>query len=62
MIFAVNDVATPVWEDFVTPALQNGRLKCLPPPTVVGKGLESIQTALERMKTGVSATKLVVEL
>lgn len=62
MIFAVNDVATPVWRDFVTPALQNGRLKCLPPPTVVGNGLESIQTALERMKAGVSASKLVVEL
>ena len=62
MIFAVNDVATPVYRDFVTPALQSGKLKCLPPPTVVGKGLEHINDALKKSKAGVSATKLVVEL
>ena len=62
MIFAVNDVATPVWRDYVTPALQAGKLKCLPTPTVVGKGLEYIQEALEKCAAGVSATKLVVEL
>jgi NADPH:quinone reductase-like Zn-dependent oxidoreductase len=62
MIFAVNDVATPVWKDYVTPALEAGKLLCLPPPTVVGKGLEFIQKALEKSKAGVSATKLVVEL
>ncbi|KAJ6177908.1 hypothetical protein N7519_008369 [Penicillium mononematosum] len=62
MIFAVNDVATPVWEEYVTPALQSGRLQCLPPALVVGKGLEHIQTALEKSKAGVSAMKLVVEL
>lgn len=62
MIFAVDDVATPVWKDYVTPALQAGKLKCLPPPTVVGKGLEYIDEALKKCKIGVSATKLVVEL
>ena len=62
MIFAVNDVATPVYRDFVTPALQSGQLKCLPPPTVVGKGLEHVNDALKKSKAGVSATKLVVEL
>jgi NADPH:quinone reductase-like Zn-dependent oxidoreductase len=62
MIFAVNDVATPVWQDYVTPALEGGKLQCLPPPTVVGKGLEYIQEALKKSKAGVSATKLVVEL
>ncbi|MCJ1381951.1 hypothetical protein MMC17_005063 [Xylographa soralifera] len=62
MIFAVNDVATPVYRDFVTPALQSGQLKCLPPPTVVGKGLEHVNDALQMCKAGVSATKLVVEL
>ncbi|KAJ5972880.1 Polyketide synthase enoylreductase [Penicillium vulpinum] len=62
MIFAVNDVATPVWEEYVTPALHSGKLQCLPAPLVVGKGLEHIQSALEKCKTGVSATKLVVEL
>jgi NADPH:quinone reductase-like Zn-dependent oxidoreductase len=62
MIFAVNDIATPVWKDYVTPALEAGKLLCLPPPTVVGKGLEHIQEALKKSKAGVSATKLVVEL
>lgn len=62
MIFAVNDIATPVWKDFVTPALASGKLKCLPPPTVVGKGLEYVNEALKQSKAGVSATKLVVEL
>ena len=62
MIFAVNDIATPVWRDYVTPALESGKLQCLPPPTIVGKGLEHINEALKRSKAGVSATKLVVEL
>ncbi|KAI9702183.1 MAG: hypothetical protein M1820_006265 [Bogoriella megaspora] len=62
MIFAVNDIATPVWKDYVTPALQTGKLQCLPPPTVDGRGLEHIQDALKKSKAGVSATKLVVEL
>ncbi|OJJ55808.1 hypothetical protein ASPSYDRAFT_92020 [Aspergillus sydowii CBS 593.65] len=62
MIFAVNDIATPVWEDFVTPALESGRIQCLPRPTVVGKGLENVDEALKKCKAGVSATKLVVEL
>jgi NADPH:quinone reductase-like Zn-dependent oxidoreductase len=62
MIFAVNDVATPVWRDFVTPALESGRLQCLPRPVVVGKGLGSIQGALDKMREGVSAAKIVVEL
>lgn len=62
MIFAINDVATPVWRDYVTPALEAGKLQCLPPPTVIGKGLEHIDDALKRSRTGVSATKLVVEV
>ncbi|KAH7067238.1 putative zinc-binding alcohol dehydrogenase domain-containing protein cipB [Paraphoma chrysanthemicola] len=62
MIFAVNDIATPVWQDYVTVALESGKLKSLPPPTIVGKGLEYIQEALNLCKAGVSATKLVVEL
>jgi NADPH:quinone reductase-like Zn-dependent oxidoreductase len=62
MIFAVNDVATPVWKDYVTAALETGKLKCLPKPIIVGKGLEHINKALEKSKAGVSAAKLVVEL
>jgi NADPH:quinone reductase-like Zn-dependent oxidoreductase len=62
MIFAVNEVAAPVWREYVTPALESGRLQCLPKPILVGKGLESIQGALEKMREGVSAAKIVVEL
>lgn len=62
MIFAVNDIVTPVFWDYMTLALQSGKLKCLPPPTIVGKGLEHVNEALKKSKAGVSATKLVVEL
>ena len=62
MIFGVNDVADPVWENYVTLALEQGKIRCLPPPTIVGKGLEHINDALKRSKAGVSATKLVIEL
>ncbi|KAL7752931.1 hypothetical protein RI367_001381 [Sorochytrium milnesiophthora] len=61
-VFGINDAATPIWSDFVTPALASGKLQCLPKPTVVGKGLEHINDALKKLKAGVSATKLVVEL
>ena len=60
--FAVNDVAKPVWEDHVSPALKAGKLLCLPRPTSVGKGLEAIQEGLNESNAGVSATKLVVNL
>ncbi|KAI5210410.1 hypothetical protein E4T39_00340 [Aureobasidium subglaciale] len=62
MIFAHNDNTAPVYREFITSALESGKLKCLPPPTVVGKGLEYVDRALQMSKAGVSATKLVVEL
>jgi NADPH:quinone reductase-like Zn-dependent oxidoreductase len=62
MIFAINDIANPVWREYVTPALQNGKIQCLPPPAIVGKGLHRIQDALNKCRAGVSAAKLVVEL
>lgn len=62
MIFAVDDVATVVWKEYVTPALEGGKLLCLPRPSIVGKGLDFVQEGLKRSKAGVSATKLVVEL
>ncbi|KAH7325715.1 putative quinone oxidoreductase [Stachybotrys elegans] len=62
MIFAVDEVADPIWANFITPALENGTLKCLPAPEIVGNGLEHIQEALDKSKAGVSATKLIVTL
>jgi hypothetical protein len=35
---------------------------CAPEPVVVGTGLEHVQEALDRIKKGVSAQKLVVLL
>ncbi|KAJ0338168.1 hypothetical protein KNSL1_012541 [Colletotrichum chrysophilum] len=55
------EVGDPVWREFVPGALKNGQLKAKPDPEVVGKGLESIQGGLERLKKGVSATKLVIQ-
>ncbi|KAF2165780.1 hypothetical protein M409DRAFT_67109 [Zasmidium cellare ATCC 36951] len=62
MIFAVNDIAGKVFEEYATPALEKGKVLPLPPPKVVGKGLDKIDEALKLCKAGVSATKLVVEL
>ncbi|KAL7751438.1 hypothetical protein RI367_003298 [Sorochytrium milnesiophthora] len=61
-ISGINEAATPVWTEYVTPALESGELQCLPKPTIVGKGLESINDGLKKLQAGVSATKLVVEL
>lgn len=58
----VNEITGPVWRAYVGAALEVGKLKCLPPPTVVGKGLEHIQEALRLSKEGISGTKLVIEL
>ncbi|KAH8690182.1 chaperonin 10-like protein [Talaromyces proteolyticus] len=55
-------VSDAVWRDFVTKALENGHLKAKPDPEVVGKGLGDIQKAVDLLKKGVSAKKLVVTL
>lgn len=62
MIYSVNEVEIPLFADYITPALQTGRLRCLPKPIVVGKGLNYIQDALKKLEGGVSAGKVVVEL
>jgi hypothetical protein len=46
----------------VTPALEKGLLKGKPEADVVGKGLEHIEEAMEKINRGVSAKKLVVKL
>ncbi|KAK0123654.1 hypothetical protein ONS95_008666 [Cadophora gregata] len=57
-----NEVGPAIWDRWLTPALENGTMKCRPEPGVVGKGLESIQGALDLQARGVSAKKLVVEI
>ncbi|CAK4033628.1 Zinc-binding alcohol dehydrogenase domain-containing cipB [Lecanosticta acicola] len=62
-VFAINNAINgPLWEKYLTPALEQGKLKAVPEPLVVGKGLESVQKGLAKNKEGVSAKKVVIEL
>ncbi|KAK3687033.1 hypothetical protein LTR37_019242 [Vermiconidia calcicola] len=61
-VLGVGDFGFPVWDNFITKALESGKLKCLPEAKVVGKGLESLQEAFEVRNGDVSAQKVVVEL
>ena len=57
-----NEVGAAIYKDFLPGALAEGKYVCAPEPVVVGTGLEHIQEALDRIKKGVSAQKLVVLL
>jgi Zn-dependent alcohol dehydrogenase len=46
----------------VPKALETGQLQVQPEPIVVGHGLEKIQEAMDLLKKGVSAKKVVVTL
>lgn len=63
-VFAISEVTHPLWEDngYLEQALAQGKLKAVPEPQVVGKGLESVQKGLDANKKGVSAKKVVIEL
>nr|RBQ98622.1 hypothetical protein FVER53263_12317 [Fusarium verticillioides] len=47
---------------YLSKNLSNGNIRPSPEPRVVGKGLEFINSALDKMSEGVSCTKLVVEI
>jgi hypothetical protein len=51
-----------IYHDFLPSALINGQIRPAPKPDVVGHGLEYVQTALDRSRAGVSASKIVVTL
>ncbi|KAL5321972.1 hypothetical protein ACEPPN_009937 [Leptodophora sp. 'Broadleaf-Isolate-01'] len=55
-------VGEGVWGKFVPEGLANGKLKPAPQASVVGKGLESLQHAVDIQEAGVSAKKVVVSL
>ncbi|OQO07718.1 hypothetical protein B0A48_07415 [Cryoendolithus antarcticus] len=62
-VFAISPVTAPLWEDgYITQALEQGKLKAVPEPLVVGKGLDSVQKGFAKQKEGVSAKKVVIEL
>ncbi len=55
-------VSRAIYADFLPDALAAGRYRCAPPARVIGKGLESLQSALDEQKRGVSGAKIVVDL
>jgi NADPH:quinone reductase-like Zn-dependent oxidoreductase len=67
VVFIVNDISTEsparsIFEKFLPKALAARQFMPAPEPQVVGKGLDQIQPALDILKQGVSAKKIIVTL
>jgi len=61
-VFGISELTHDLWTGYLPEALREGKLRCVPPPHVVGKGLESVQKGCDMNKKGVSAKKVVIEL
>lgn len=61
-VFGLGEFSFPLWEGALKDLLAAGKVKPLPEPLIVGRGLESIEAGLEKLGAGVSAQKVVVEL
>ena len=57
-----DEVGPMIYRDFLPQALASGAFVPAPPANVLGHGLEMLQPALEALKAGVSAAKIVVIL
>jgi NADPH:quinone reductase-like Zn-dependent oxidoreductase len=57
-----NAVGPMIYETFLPRALAEGAFVAAPAPHVVGRGLGAVQTALDTLRKGVSASKIVVAL
>ncbi len=57
-----NEVSTVIYEDFLPAALAEGRYVAAPEPSVVGRGLASVQAGFDVQRQGVSARKVVISL
>ena len=55
-------VGPMIYRDFLPQALESGSFVSAPPAKIAGHGLEALQVALQILKAGVSATKVVVTL
>lgn len=60
--FSTSKNAKPIWGEFLPKALRSGKILPKPDPVIVGKGLESIQQAVDKLKQPISAQKLVVSM
>ena len=56
------DVGEAVFKEFLPRALESGQVKPFPPSSVIGKGIDAIQGGVDRLRAGVSATKVIVAL
>jgi NADPH:quinone reductase-like Zn-dependent oxidoreductase len=59
---AHSPVGEAVYVKYLPDALASGKFRAAPEPLVAGEGLEAIQGALDLLKKGVSAKKVVVSL
>lgn len=59
---AKDEVGPAMYNDFLPAALKSGQFRALPEAKVVGHGLERVQEAMDTLKQGVSAKKVVVTL
>lgn len=57
-----NEVGPAIYGDFLPGALASGTYRAAPDPVLVGEGLEKIPDALDQLRNGVSAKKLVVKV
>jgi hypothetical protein len=57
-----SDLGAAIFRDHLPAALADGRHVAAPEPLVVGDGLDKIQAAIDALRAGVSARKLVVTL
>jgi hypothetical protein len=57
-----NEVGPGIYADFLPAALASGAYRAAPEALVVGEGLEQIPSALDQLRKGVSARKLVVRV
>lgn len=61
-VFFQSETAPKVWREFLPKALEQGKYQAKPDAFVAGHGLESVQGAVDMMREGVSAKKVVVTL
>lgn len=57
-----DEVGRRLWSEVLETGLADGTLRPVPEALVVGEGLGSVQTAIDRQRAGVSAQKVVVTL
>lgn len=57
-----NEVGPGIYENFLPVALADGKYRAAPDALIVGEGLEKIPDALDQLRKGVSAKKLVVKI